>query len=420
LDYEIQLGCKTRIDDLAIIDGVPAFQEKLHVGRPNTGNRQHFLERLNDLLDRRWLTNNGPFVQELEQRIAAMLGIKHCIAVCNGSLDLELAAQAAGLHGEVIVPAFTHIVTAYALHRRGITPVFCDIEPQTHNLDPNRVKELVTPLTSGILAVHMWGRPCNVDALGEIASQNHLKLLYDAAHAFGNSYHSRMIGEFGDAEVLSFHATKVFNTIEGGAVVTNDADLAAKVRVLRNTGFVGPITNPQLGTNAKLNEVAAAMGLTLLEDFDEIVATNLRNYKEYQRELDRIPGIKLVLYDESEKCNYQYVVIQVDESVTRLNRDQLMDILWAENVLARRYFYPGCHRQEPYLSSRVGVRTLLPETEKLAEGVLCMPTGLGVRPREIKTICQIISFALAHAEAIQSRLARGQGELSFSRATHQG
>src|SRR5690349_4944149 len=204
------------LSDLAIFGAPPVFEEPLHVGRPNIGDRERLLARINDMLDRRWLTNNGPFVQELEEKIAAFLGVKHCIAMCNATVGLEIAIRATGMTGEVIVPSFTFIATAHALQWQEITPVFCDIDPRTHNIDPQQVEKLITPRTTGIIGVHVWGRACDVAALEAIAARRRLTLLFDAAHAFGCSYRGRMIGGFGDAEVLSFHATKFFNSFEGG------------------------------------------------------------------------------------------------------------------------------------------------------------------------------------------------------------
>ena len=392
------------LNDLAIFGSTPAFAEPLHVGRPNIGNRERLLERVNNMLDRRWLTNHGPYVQELEQRIAAMLGVEHCIAICNATVALEIAIRAAGLTGEVIVPSLTFIATAHALQWQEITPVFCDIDPRTHNLDPCRVEDMITPRTAAIIGVHLWGRPCAVEALAEIARRHNLKLLYDAAPAFGCSHRGKMIGSFGDAEVLSFHATKFFNTLEGGAVVTNDDDLAARIRLMQNFGFEGYDSVIHIGTNGKMNEMSAAMGLTSLESLDEFIHVNYRNYKQYQRELEGIPGIQQITYDEAEKCNYQYIVLEVDQAYTGVSRDQLVDILWAEHVLARRYFYPGCHRMEPYRSYFPHAGLLLPETEKVVERLLSLPTGTAVGPDEIGKICQIIRLVVEHGPQVRERL----------------
>ena len=256
---------KNRLEDLAVYGAPPAFNEKLHVGRPNIGDRAKLLERVNNILDNRWLTNNGPYVQEFEQRIADMIGVRHCVAMCNATVALEITIRALELSGEVIVPSFTFVATAHALQWQEMTPVFSDIDPKSHNLDPARVEQMITPRTSAIIGVHLWGRPCNVEALAEIAARRGLKLLFDAAHAFGCSYKGRMIGGFGDAEVFSFHATKIINSFEGGAVVTNNDVLANKIRLMRNFGFAGYDNVTRLGLNGKMTEVCAAMGLTSLE-----------------------------------------------------------------------------------------------------------------------------------------------------------
>ena len=197
--------------DLAINGAPPAFDEPLHVGRPNIGDRDAFLRRVNQILDSKWLTNNGPMVQEFEQRIASHLGVKHCVAMCNGTIALEIAIRALDLKGEVIVPSWTFVATAHALYWQGITPVFADIAPTTHNLDPDAVRRMITPRTSGIIGVHLWGRAAPVNELQAIADEHGLKLMFDAAHAFGSTYGGQTVGRFGACEVLSFHATKCFN-----------------------------------------------------------------------------------------------------------------------------------------------------------------------------------------------------------------
>jgi dTDP-4-amino-4,6-dideoxygalactose transaminase len=395
---------KETLTELALFGGTPAFEEKLHVGRPNIGDRQRLLTRINDLLDRRWLTNAGPYVQELEEKLADLLGVKHCIAMCNATVALEIAIRAMELTGEVIVPSMTFIATAHALQWQEITPVFCDIDPNTYNIDPNRIEDLITPRTTGIIGVHLWGRACDVEKLAEIADRHSLGLLYDAAHAFGCSYQGRMIGGFGKAEVFSFHATKFFNTLEGGAVVTNDDDLAAKIRLMKNFGFAGYDEVIYIGTNGKMNEMSAAMGLTLLENLDDLVTANRRNYQQYQKELEGIPGIKQVTYDETERCNYQYIVLEIDEAITSVSRDELVEILRAENVMARRYFYPGCHRMEPYRSYFPHAGLLLPETERVVKRVLSLPTGTAIGPGEISRICDIIRLVVANGQEVRERL----------------
>lgn len=393
------------LDELAIFGGEPAFADKLHVGRPNIGDRDRLLERINDILDRRWLTNAGVYVQEFERRIADMVGVQHCIAMCNGTVALEIAIRALGLKGEVIVPSFTFIATAHALQWQEITPVFCDIDPRTHTLDPARVEESITPRTTGIIGVHIWGRPCDVERLEWIARRRHLRLLYDAAHAFGCSHNGRMIGSFGDAEVYSFHATKFMNTLEGGAVVTNDDDLAAKIRLMKNFGFAGYDNVIYIGTNGKMSEVSAAMGLTALDSLDEFIAVNRRNYEQYRRALGDVEGLKMVAYDAAQKNNYQYVILELDDHL-RISRDELVKILQAENIMARRYFYPGCHRMEPYRSYYPHARLLLPYTEALTKRAFSLPTGTSIDPDTVESISHLVRLAVTNHQEIRERLER--------------
>jgi len=392
------------INDLAIFGGEPAFSEKLHVGRPNIGNRERLMERFNDILDKKWLTNAGQYVQDFERQIAIMSGVKHCIAMCSGTVALEIAIRALGLQGEVIIPSFTFIATAHALQWQEITPVFCDIDPETHNIDPDRVEEMITPRTTGIIGVHLWGRPCDVESLTEIARKNKLGLLFDAAPAFACSRKGRMIGNFGEAEVFSFHATKFLNTFEGGAVVTNNDELARKISLMKNFGFSGIDEISHIGTNGKMNEISAAMGLTGLESIDEFISANYRNYKEYKYQLENMPGLQLLTYDESEKCNFQYIVLEIDEMTTRVSRDQLVEILFCENALARRYFYPSSHQMEPYRSYFPHAGLLLPETEKLSERVLSLPTGTGIGIEEVDKICEVIRLVIAREKEVKERM----------------
>jgi dTDP-4-amino-4,6-dideoxygalactose transaminase len=391
---------KKTIDDLALFGGQYAFEQPLHVGRPNIGDRQKFLDRVNDTLDRRWLTNDGPYVIEFEQRIVELTGVKHCIATCNATIALEIAIRALGLTGEVIVPSFTFIATAHALRWLEITPVFCDIDPRSHTIDPETIDSLITPETTGILAVNLWGRHCDIASLEDIARRRGLKLLFDSAHALGCSYNGRMIGNFGDAEVFSFHATKFVNSLEGGAIVTNNDEIAEAARLMRNFGFIAYDQVASLGTNGKMSEVSAAMGLTNLESIDDFITLNRRHYKQYAEELAGVKGVTLVANDEREKCNYQYVVLEVDVEQTIVSRDELMRLLYSENVLARRYFYPGCHRMKPYSSQPLQ----LPHTEKVSERVLSLPTGTSVTPADISMICGIIRMVVNNGREVSAKL----------------
>lgn len=371
----------------------PAFPSPLHVGRPNILDRATFLELVDGALDRVWLSNHGPLVQELERRIAAHLGVRHCVATVNGTIGLEIAIRALGLGGEVIVPSFTFVATVHALHRQGITPVFADIDPETHCVDPASVRRLITPRTTGILGVHLWGRAAAVDELQAIADEHGLVLLFDAAHSFGASTDAGMVGAFGRAEVFSFHATKVFHTIEGGAIVTDDDELAATARLMRNFGFTGEDAVASEGTNGKLTEVSAAMGLANLGRLDEVLAVNRRNHDAYARELAGIPGVSVLPMGGAGRSNHQYVVMLVDPG-SGADRDAVVQALRDENVLARRYFWPGAHRMEPYRTLFPDASEHLPETERVAARVVVLPTGMSVGEADIAVIAGIVRRAV--------------------------
>ena len=375
--------------DLAINGADPAFEQPLHVGRPNIGSREAFLKYVGEIFDRRWLSNNGPLVQQFEQRVADYHGVKHCVAMCNGTVALEIAIRALGLEGEVIVPSYTFIATAHALHWQAITPVFADIDSATHNLDPEAVRRMITPRTTGIIGVHLWGRPAPVEALQAVADDHGLKLMFDAAHAFGCSSGGRMVGNFGTCEVLSFHATKFFNTFEGGAVLTNDDELAETMRLMRNFGFSGMDNVIHPGTNGKMIEIAAAMGLVNLDAIASMVDTNHQNYQAYCEELSGLPGISLLTFDQSERNNYQYVVIEVGPECSA-TRDQIVKALHAENILARRYFWPGCHNMKPYRELYPHAGLMLPNTQMVADRVVVLPTGTNMDTEMIRIVVAVV------------------------------
>lgn len=346
------------------------------------------MERINDTLDRRWLTNDGVFVQKFERQVEEMLQVRHCIAVCNGTVGLQMAARALDMTGEVIIPSFTFIATAHALRWQGIKPVFCDINK--HHLDPFMVDHLVTPATTGIIGVHTWGQAKDVEWLQNVAQRHKLKLMFDAAHAFGCSYGGKIVGGFGQASVFSFHATKIVNSFEGGAITTNSDVLAEKLRFMRNFGFAGYDDVQYLGTNGKMNEVSAAMGLTSLESFDEFVLVNERNYHVYRQELEGMHGVKLVEYDEANKSNYHYIVVEVNEEQAGISRDDLMQALHSEDIRARRYFYPGCHAMQPYKAEQPCAYLILPNTQRLVERVLSLPNGTAVSVEDVQRVCDVM------------------------------
>lgn len=401
--------------NLAILGGTPAFSEKLHVGRPNVGDKARLMGRIEDLFDRRWLTNNGPYVQAFERRVAEMTGTRHCVAMANGTIGLEIMIRAAGLKGEVIVPSFTFVATAHALQWQEIRPVFCDVDPDTHCLDPDRVEELITPSTTGIIGVHLWGHPAAADRLQAIADRHGLQLMFDAAHAFGcaatpdldrpSEDRPRMLGSLGRAEVFSFHATKVVNCFEGGAVTTDDSELAETMRLMRNFGFAGKDQVDHVGSNGKMSEVSAAMGLTSLDAYEDFVEANRRNYVAYRRHLGAIDGLSIFPHDESRPHNFHYVVFEVDERACGLDRDALVAVLEAENVLARRYFHPGTHRMEPYRSSQPQAHLVLPRTECLSQRVMTLPTGGTISEEDIRAISEIVRRAIEARTEVREALA---------------
>ncbi len=389
------------VPSLAILGAPPRFVEARHVGSPNIGDAAEFQRVTSDILQRRWLTNNGQVVEELEHRLATLLGVRHCALCCNGTQALEILLRALSLAGEVIVPSFTFVATVHALRWMGLTPVFCDVDPDTHSLDPQCVEALITGSTSAILGVHVWGEPCAIEELSGIAARHGLALLFDAAHAFANTHQGTYIGNFGTAEVLSFHATKVFNTIEGGAVATNDDDLADRIRAMRNFGFAGEDRVTMLGTNGKLHEISAAMGLTNLSNLQTFIDHNRANHLIYRTRLDDLPGVRVRVPDPREARNHHYVVMEIDEVEAGISRDRVIEVLRAENVLARRYFWPGCHRAEPYRSDPRYAELRLPATEHIASRVVALPTGTATSTADAAQIAEVIRLAVEHAPHVR-------------------
>lgn len=396
---------KQNINDLALFGGEPEFENLLHVGRPNIGDREFFLSQVNEVLDNKWLTNSGPKVIEFEKKIADYIGVKHAIAITNGTVALELLIRAAGIKGEVIIPSFTFVACAHAFQWQEIKPVFCDIDPNSHNIDPKEIEKHITPNTTAIMGVHLWGRPCDIEVLEQIAKKHNLKLMFDASHAFACSYKGKMIGNFGIGEVFSFHATKFFNTLEGGAIVTNDDELARKIRLMKNFGFEGYDNVTYIGTNGKMNEISASMGLTSFDSIDKFIAKNKENYNLYKAGLANVDGIKLIDYNDSEKNNYQYIACEIDEKLFGMSRTELIEIIIKENILARKYFYPGVHRMEPYKSLYPYSSVFLEKTEALAERIISFPTGTAVDSDFIKRITNLVAFINQNAQAIKNKKA---------------
>ncbi len=400
------MGNRSNSPPLAIIGGTRRFADPIHVGRPNLGNWDSFQARLRGIWERNWLTNDGPVVREFERTLADYLGVQHCVAVCNATVGLEIAIQSLGLTGEVIVPSFTFIASAHCIRRLGLRPIFCDCDPTTHQIDPASAARVITSRTSAILGVHLWGQASPVSELQELARSRGLSLLFDAAHAFGSSADGKRIGGFGQAEVFSFHGTKFMNSFEGGAITTQDSALAERLRLFRNFGFAGYDNVVHLGTNAKMSEVSAAMGLTSFESIDQFMDRNRENQTRYRSSLGTIPGIQFLACPDLQNINAQYVVAEIDPAVLGLTRDELQAVLQAENVLVRRYFYPGCHRMAAYLAEPESTPIPLPHTEALCERVMLFPNGMAVDGAIIDQIQSIIELAVQHAIEIRRQLAR--------------
>jgi dTDP-4-amino-4,6-dideoxygalactose transaminase len=392
---------KKQLTDLACFGGTPLFAEKLYVGRPNLCSREKLHASLDQIFDNRWLTNDGPFLRRFEERLQEFLGVRHCIAVCNATIGLQMVYRALRLEGprrKALMPSFTFIATAHAWEWEGGQPVFCDVDPDRHLLSPSEVEAKLDDETALLVAVHTWGQPCGIEKLEALAKARRVPLVFDSAHAFSNYSGSRRIGGFGNAEVFSFHATKFFNTFEGGAITTNDDGLAAALRHMRNFGFAGYDQVSRLGTNGKMQEISAAMGLCLLDELDHLLEINRRNYQAYHEAFRDCKELSLLKLDRPETLNCQYIVASLAAGAPPFLRDLLAEVLWAENLLVRKYFHPGCHRAAPYASRMPA--PVLPVTDDLCRRVLVLPTGTAVQPGQIQQAADCIRFILKHADEI--------------------
>lgn len=395
----------------AVCGGSPRLSQPRYVGTPTIPDRSVLHARLDKMLDARRLTNDGPFVRDLERRLSVLNGGVEVVAVCNATIGMQLLMRALDVTGEVIIPSFTFIATAHACLWERLDPVFVDVDPVTHVIDPCHVAELLSERTAAIVGVHLWGRMCPVDELERLAHMHGVPLVFDAAHAIGCTYRGIPMGRLGTASVVSLHATKFIQSLEGGAILTPDRQLADRLRLMRNFGFAGYDHVTSIGTNAKLDEFSAVMALGSLEGIDALINRNRVNRDAYRTALAGIPGITLYEYDETEANNYQYLIVLVDPEISPFTRDEIVEILHAENVIARRYFSPGCHRSPPYVKMPATVRSPLPVTDRLAEVLLAMPTGSGVDVEDILVIGEILRGAVQHRREVcdvlrERRLAR--------------
>lgn len=402
-----RIGIKTNVRELACLGGAPLFPDTLVLSKPISPNRREFFSRLRGVMDRHWYSNNGPLVREFEGRMAGFLGVRNAMAVCNATIGLQVVGRALELRGEVIMPAYTYAATPHSMAWLGLTPVFADVTKDTYTLDPEAVEPLITSRTAGILGVHLWGQTCDVAALEELGRKYGVPVFFDAAHAMGVTRQGRKVGGFGAAEVFSLHATKTLHAGEGGLITTNDDALADRIRLLRSMGTASGDEAGVIGTNAKMSELSAALGLSLLDQFGRGVEQNRQSYERYRRELRDVPGVSMRTIAASDAHNFHYVTIGIGRNEASLSRDEVLAVLRAEGVDARRYFYPGCHRIAPYAQGGdlPAVIRRLPVTERAMAEALTLPGGHGVTYGSVRGICSAIRLSLAHARDVRESLA---------------
>lgn len=363
-----------------------------YVTQPDLPPLAEFMPALEAIWQSRQLTNNGPFHQQLERDLCAFLDVPAISLFCNGTVALMAAVAALGLTGEVITTPYSFVATTHALRWSGLTPVFVDIEPGGFNLDPQLVEAAITPQTRAILPVHVYGYPCATDALAAIANQHGLKLLYDAAHAFGVELVGQNLLHAGDMSVLSFHATKVFHTLEGGAVVCHDQATKRRLDQLRNFGFVDEVTVQGMGINGKMNELQAALGSLNLPRFAENNQRRAALDACYRRGLGDLPGIVLPPHSPAASHNHGYFPLQVTPEFGR-SRDDLYQVLRGANVMARRYFFPLISSFPMYAGLASAAPGRLPEAQRVAEQILCLPIYAGLDERECVRVSELIRRA---------------------------
>ena len=347
-------------------------KKTIYVTQPDLPPIEEFLPYIEQIWKTKTLTNGGPFHQQLESALCAYLGVKHISLFTNGTIALVTALQALRITGEVITTPYSFVATAHSLLWNGIKPVFVDIDPETLNLDPAKIEGAITPQTTAIMPVHCYGTPCDVDAIQDIAETYNLKVVYDAAHAFGVSCHCGSVLNHGDLSVLSFHATKVFNTFEGGAIVCPDAETKQRIDHLKNFGFVDEVTVVDAGINGKMSEINAAFGLLQLKHVDAALARRKEIAQAYREGLKDIKGIRCLINDDEAPTNHSYFPIIV-EAEYPMTRDELYQSLKDRNIYSRRYFYPLISEFPMYRSLPSAQRENLPVASRVTKQVLCLP-----------------------------------------------
>lgn len=365
---------------------------QITVTSPLLPNLDEFNVLLKEIWDSKWITNNGHFHQVLEKELATYLKVPYISLFTNGTLPLITALQALRITGEVITTPYSFVATTHALWWNGIKPVFVDVDPSNCGLDPNKIEAAITPKTTAIMPVHCYGKPCDTKAIQEIADKYGLKVIYDAAHAFGVEVNGESILNAGDISTLSFHATKVYNTIEGGAMVMHDEQTKKRIDYLKNFGFAGEVTVVAPGINSKMDEVRAAYGLINLRQVDAAIEARKKVAIRYRAALRDIPGITFFDDMPGVRHNYSYFPIFIDAEKYGMTRDQLYDKMKAANVLGRRYFYPLISEFSTYRGLPSASRENLHEAYKLADTVLCLPMHHALSEEDVERVLNIIKY----------------------------
>ena len=367
------------------------FADPIYVTSPLLPPLEAVMARLAEVWASGWLTNNGRQHERLETALLEYLRVPQLSLFNNGTVALLAAVRALDLRGEVITTPFTFPATPHALTWSGITPVFADVDAVRLTLDPARVEEAITPRTTAILGVHVYGMPCDVDGLQQVARRHGLKLVYDAAHAFGTTVNGAGIGTFGDLTMFSFHATKLFHTAEGGALASRDEEMRNQINRLRNFGIVGPETVACVGLNGKMNELQAALGLAVLDYLHDEIAERKTLFELYRRLLGNVAGVTMMPDVHGVQKSYQYCAIRIDEEQFGCSRDAVHQELQKYNVISRKYFFPLCSDYPCYrhLPSADPVR--LPLARKAAQQVLCLPLYGSLDPAVVEGICEIVA-----------------------------
>lgn len=366
------------------------MRSKIFVTQPFLPPLEEFNEYLKKIWESKWLTNNGQFHQELERKLCEYLGVNYISLFSNGTLALITALQTLKISDEVITTPFSFVATTHSLWWNGIKPVFTDIDPVTFNLDPGKIEAAITPKTTAILPVHVYGNPCDVTRIQEIADRYGLKLIYDAAHAFGVKINGTSVATFGDLSVLSFHATKVFNTFEGGAIICHDETTKQQIDQLKNFGIINETTVLTPGINAKMNEFQAALGILQLKYLDEAIEKRKAITEKYREFLEEIPGITIMKDVPGAKYNFAYFPILIDSDNFGRRRDEIYDKLKSHNIFSRRYFYPLISQFPTYRGLPSSDPVNLPIAEKIAQQILCLPIYPDLEISNIKRICELI------------------------------